>query len=107
VRPSAPNAPLDASDPRPRGRESGNAAPTIGSTSSGALQRARLRLPEEIKVGTSFSGHSRCYSNELREFDITDDGIVIGNPVLGYEGLLGGRPMPIPASAPIEPGQRQ
>ena len=43
-----------------------------------------------------------AHSSELRQFEITDDGIVIGDPVLGYEGLLGGRPMPTPASAPIE-----
>ena len=32
------------------------------------------------------------HSNELRQFEITDDGIVIGNPVPEYEGILGGRP---------------
>jgi circadian clock protein KaiC len=32
------------------------------------------------------------HSNEIRQFEITDDGIVIGDPVLEYEGLLGGRP---------------
>jgi circadian clock protein KaiC len=34
-----------------------------------------------------------AHSNELREFQITDAGIVIGGPVRDYEGLLGGRPM--------------
>jgi circadian clock protein KaiC len=33
-----------------------------------------------------------AHSNELRLFDITDDGIIIGEPVSGYEGLLGGSP---------------
>jgi len=32
------------------------------------------------------------HSNEIRQFEITDDGIVIGDRVLDYEGLLGGRP---------------
>ncbi len=32
------------------------------------------------------------HSNELREYSIEDDGIHIGDMVLGYDGLLGGRP---------------
>jgi circadian clock protein KaiC len=32
------------------------------------------------------------HSNEIRQFEITADGIVIGDPVADYEGLLGGRP---------------
>jgi circadian clock protein KaiC len=32
-----------------------------------------------------------AHSNELREFEITDDGIIIGDPVGDYEGLLSGR----------------
>lgn len=32
------------------------------------------------------------HSNEIRQFEITDDGIAIGDPVSDYEGLLGGRP---------------
>jgi len=32
------------------------------------------------------------HSNELREFTITDAGIVIGDVLTDYEGLLGGRP---------------
>jgi len=32
------------------------------------------------------------HSNEIRQFEITNEGIVIGDPVLDYEGLLGGRP---------------
>ena len=34
----------------------------------------------------------RAHSNELRLFDITDQGIVIGERVREFEGLLGGRP---------------
>jgi len=32
------------------------------------------------------------HSNEIRQFEITDGGIVIGGPVLDYEGILGGQP---------------
>jgi circadian clock protein KaiC len=32
------------------------------------------------------------HSTEIRRFEITDDGIVIGDPVLDYEGILGGQP---------------
>lgn len=43
-----------------------------------------------------------AHSNELRQFEITDEGIVIGNPVLDYEGLLSGQPMRTPASSTVE-----
>ena len=33
-----------------------------------------------------------AHSNELRQYEITGDGILIGEPVVGYEGILGGRP---------------
>jgi circadian clock protein KaiC len=33
-----------------------------------------------------------AHSNELRQFEITAEGIVIGDPVPDYEGLLGGQP---------------
>jgi circadian clock protein KaiC len=32
-----------------------------------------------------------AHSNELRQFEITDAGIIIGDPVRDYEGLLSGR----------------
>jgi circadian clock protein KaiC len=35
-----------------------------------------------------------AHSNEIREFGITDEGIVIGDPILDYDGLLGGQPKP-------------
>ncbi|MDD2309405.1 MAG: ATPase domain-containing protein [Desulfuromonadaceae bacterium] len=38
------------------------------------------------------------HSNEIRQFEITDEGIVIGEPVHDYEGILGGRPTRMPAS---------
>ncbi len=39
-----------------------------------------------------------AHSNELRQFEITDEGIIIGNPVLGFEGILSGQPMQTLAS---------
>jgi len=33
-----------------------------------------------------------AHSDELREFSIDDDGIRIGEKLVGQEGLLGGRP---------------
>ena len=33
-----------------------------------------------------------AHSNELHLFEINDDGLVIGDPLTGYEGLLGGQP---------------
>ncbi|MDD5249308.1 MAG: ATPase domain-containing protein [Rhodocyclaceae bacterium] len=42
------------------------------------------------------------HSTEIRQFKITDDGIVIGDPVLEYEGLLGGRPTRMPTSVTID-----
>ncbi|HEY0340849.1 MAG TPA: ATPase domain-containing protein [Steroidobacteraceae bacterium] len=37
-----------------------------------------------------------AHSNELRLYEITNDGIVIGEPVRGHEGLLGGSPKKAP-----------
>jgi len=42
-----------------------------------------------------------AHSDELRQFEITDAGIVIGDPVPEYEGLLGGRPTQAAASGAI------
>ena len=42
------------------------------------------------------------HSNELRQFEITDDGIVIGELVRDYEGLLSGRPTQTPTSHRID-----
>ncbi len=44
------------------------------------------------------------HSNELRQFEITDEGIIIGKPVLDYDGLLGGRPTRAPASDIFQQG---
>jgi circadian clock protein KaiC len=37
-----------------------------------------------------------AHSDEIRQFEINDGGIVIGDPVVDYEGLLGGRPTRVP-----------
>jgi circadian clock protein KaiC len=39
-----------------------------------------------------------AHSDELRQFEITDAGIIIGDPVRGYEGLLSGRATLVPAA---------
>ncbi len=44
------------------------------------------RVMAVVKVRAS------AHSKENRRFEITDDGIVIGDPVLDFEGILGGQP---------------
>ncbi|MHB8057547.1 MAG: ATPase domain-containing protein [Desulfuromonadaceae bacterium] len=44
------------------------------------------RVISVVKVRAS------AHSTEIRRFDITDDGIVIGDPIFDYEGILGGQP---------------
>lgn len=44
------------------------------------------RVMAVVKVRAS------SHSNDLRLFEIDDDGIAIGEKLVGYEGLLGGRP---------------
>ncbi|MDD2853088.1 MAG: ATPase domain-containing protein [Desulfuromonadaceae bacterium] len=44
------------------------------------------RVMAVVKVRAS------VHSTEIRRFEITDDGIVIGDPVLDFEGILGGQP---------------
>jgi len=34
----------------------------------------------------------RAHSNELRRYEITEEGIILGKPMANYVGLLGGRP---------------
>ena len=43
-----------------------------------------------------------AHSNEIRQFEIIDGGIVIGDLVLDYEGLLGGRPTQTLASETVD-----
>jgi circadian clock protein KaiC len=42
-----------------------------------------------------------AHSDELREFEINDEGIVIGQPVRAYAGLLSGRPTETTTGDPI------
>jgi circadian clock protein KaiC len=42
-----------------------------------------------------------AHSREIREFEIDDGGIVIGEPVLDFEGILGGQPMRRPPSKKV------
>jgi len=44
------------------------------------------RVMAVVKVRAS------AHSKEIRRYEITADGIVIGDPVLDYEGILGGQP---------------
>ena len=46
------------------------------------------------------------HSKDLRAFEITDKGIVVGETLHGYEGLLTGSPELIP-SAPSTPDNRK
>jgi circadian clock protein KaiC len=57
------------------------------------------RVMAVVKVRASAHGH------ELRQFEITDEGIVIGDPVLGFEGILGGQPRRTPASGAADRGE--
>jgi len=56
------------------------------------LDSRLLRVMAVVKVRGS------AHSNDLRQFEITEDGILIGAPVRAYEGLLGGRPTRAPAA---------
>ena len=57
------------------------------------MQGQLKRVMAVVKVRAS------AHSNEICLFHITDQGIIIGEPVVTYEGLLGGRP----TKAPVEP----
>jgi len=56
------------------------------------LESRLLRVMAVVKVRGS------AHSNDLRQFEMTDDGILIGAPVRAYEGLLGRRPTRAPAA---------
>jgi circadian clock protein KaiC len=45
------------------------------------------------------------HSNEIRRYAITADGIVIGDPVLEYEGILGGQPTLKKATDKVKEGK--
>jgi circadian clock protein KaiC len=54
------------------------------------VQAQLMRVMAVVKVRAS------AHSNEICLFHITDEGIVIGDPVVAYEGLLGGSPTKAP-----------
>jgi len=43
-----------------------------------------------------------AHSDEIRQYEIDDGGIVIGNPLADYEGLLGGRPTRVPEAEDVD-----
>ncbi len=57
------------------------------------------RVMAVVKVRAS------AHSTEIRRFEITDEGIVIGDPVSDFEGILGGQPTRIKASKKINKGK--
>jgi len=57
------------------------------------------RVMSVVKVRAS------VHSTEIRRFEITDDGIVIGNPVSEFEGILGGQPTRTKASKSADKGE--
>ena len=46
------------------------------------------------------------HNKEIRRYEITDEGIVIGEPVLDYEGILGGQPSRIRTDDTIKGGRQ-
>jgi circadian clock protein KaiC len=57
------------------------------------------RVMAVVKVRAS------VHSSEIRQFEITDAGIVIGDPILDHEGLLGGRPTRRPKAETADRGE--
>ncbi|MBW4055166.1 MAG: protein kinase [Proteobacteria bacterium] len=57
------------------------------------------RVMAVVKVRAS------VHSTEIRLFNITDDGIVIGDPVRDYEGILGGQPTRVKISPTAKGGK--
>ncbi|OGT98338.1 MAG: protein kinase [Geobacteraceae bacterium GWC2_48_7] len=58
------------------------------------------RVMAVVKVRAS------VHSTEIRRFEITEDGIIIGDPVTDYEGILGGQPTRTKASRTEDGGNR-
>jgi circadian clock protein KaiC len=63
------------------------------------LEGCLKRVMSVVKVRAS------AHSTEIRQFEITEEGIVIGDAMLGYEGLLIGRPTRITASDSVDCGK--
>jgi circadian clock protein KaiC len=52
-----------------------------------------IELKSELRrVMAVVKVRSSAHSNELHLYEINDDGLVIGDPLTEYEGLLGGQP---------------
>ncbi|HTN35117.1 MAG TPA: ATPase domain-containing protein [Marinobacter sp.] len=47
------------------------------------------------------------HSSEIRRFEITDRGIVIGDPVTDFEGILGGQPTRTKTTSSIDRGEKE
>jgi circadian clock protein KaiC len=47
------------------------------------------------------------HAKDLRSFEITDDGIVIGERIGDYQGLLSGSPRMVPTGSAPTPGRRE
>ena len=66
------------------------------------VQSSLKRVMAVVKVRAS------NHSNEIREYEINEKGILIGAQMLDFEGLFGGRPMRAPAlSANMKDAQRK
>jgi circadian clock protein KaiC len=63
------------------------------------LEGCLKRVMSVVKVRAS------VHSTEIRQFEITEDGIVIGDAMLGYEGLLVGQPTRMTASDTVDYGK--
>jgi len=59
------------------------------------LQGQLTRVMTVVKVRAS------AHSKELRRFEISDGGIVVGERVANYQGLLSGSPQLIPSASPV------
>jgi circadian clock protein KaiC len=63
------------------------------------IESRLIRVLSVVKVRDS----DHC--KEIRQYEITDEGIVIGGRILEFEGLLGGRPTRVPSISPTELGR--
>ncbi len=64
------------------------------------MQSNLQRVMAVVKV----RGSAHC--TEIRRFEIADGGIVIGDPVLDYEGILGGQPTQTKVADGVDRGKR-
>jgi circadian clock protein KaiC len=63
------------------------------------VESSLQRVMAVVKVRAS------SHSTEIRRFEVTDDGIVIGDPVYDFEGILGGQPTRAKVSVAVERGK--